>query len=170
MKTQGKERKKKREGEGKKERNPRQGLVSKAMACWKTRRPPREITWAPRGNHVGPHGQSRGPPGEITWALMGNHVGPLGKSRGHPGEITWAPRVNHVGPPWKSRGPPRALTWAPMGNHVGPQGNSMHCVVHAVAKSRTCLSDFPFRLHVRRAFPSLMPRHPGQTELRTNAC
>ena len=24
--------------------------------------------WAPRGNHVGPLGQSRGPPWEITWA------------------------------------------------------------------------------------------------------
>ena len=44
----------------------------------------------PRGNHVGPHGQSRGPPGEITWAPWGNHVGPQGKSRGTPGEITWA--------------------------------------------------------------------------------
>jgi len=37
MKTQGRERKKKREGEGKKERNPRQGLVSKAMTCWRRR-------------------------------------------------------------------------------------------------------------------------------------
>ena len=38
--------------------------------------PPISITWAPRGNHVGPQGQSRGPPGEITWAPRGNHVGP----------------------------------------------------------------------------------------------
>ena len=29
----------------------------------------------PRGNHVGPQGQSRVPPGEITWAPRGNHVG-----------------------------------------------------------------------------------------------
>ena len=26
-------------------------------------------------------GKSRGPPGEITWAPRGNHVGPTGKSR-----------------------------------------------------------------------------------------
>ena len=31
--------------------------------------------------------QSRGPPGEITWAPRGNHVGPQGKSRGPPGAI-----------------------------------------------------------------------------------
>ena len=45
----------------------------------------------------------------------------------------------------------------------------MDCVVHAAAKSQTCLSDFHFHLHVRRAFPSLMPRHPGQTEPRNRA-
>ena len=33
------------------------------------------ITWAPRGNHVGPQGKSRGPPGEMTWAPRENHVG-----------------------------------------------------------------------------------------------
>ena len=33
---------------------------------------PGAITRAPRGNHVGPQGQSRGPPGEITWAPWGN--------------------------------------------------------------------------------------------------
>ena len=33
-----------------------------------------EITWAPRGNHVGPTRKSRGPHGEITWVLRGNHV------------------------------------------------------------------------------------------------
>ena len=43
-------------------------------------------------------GQSRGPPGEISWAPRGNHVGPQEKSRGPPGAITWAPRGNHVGP------------------------------------------------------------------------
>ena len=26
-----------------------------------------DITWAPKGNHVGPHGKSRGPPWEMTW-------------------------------------------------------------------------------------------------------
>ena len=31
----------------------------------------------------------------ITWALRGNHLGPQGKSRGPHGEITWAPRGNH---------------------------------------------------------------------------
>ena len=41
-----------------------------------------EITWAPRGNHVGPQGKSRGPHPEITWAPRGNHAGPTGKSRG----------------------------------------------------------------------------------------
>ena len=54
-------------------------------------RPQGEITWAPRGNHVGPLGQSRGTPGEITWDPRGNHVGP---------------RRNHVGPQGQSRGPP----------------------------------------------------------------
>ena len=49
---------------------------------------PGAITSAPRGNHVGPHGQSRGLPGEITWAPRGNHVGPHGQSRGPPAEIT----------------------------------------------------------------------------------
>ena len=38
--------------------------------------PPGAITWTPRGNHVGPQGQSRGPPGAIRWAPRGNHVGP----------------------------------------------------------------------------------------------
>ena len=46
-----------------------------------TPQPLQKITWAPRGNHVGPQGKSRGPPGEITWAPMGNHVDPLGQSR-----------------------------------------------------------------------------------------
>ena len=55
------------------------------------RGPPGEITWAPRGNHVGPPGQSRGNLGSITWAPRGNHVGPRG---------------NHVGPQGQSRGPP----------------------------------------------------------------
>ena len=36
--------------------------------------------WSPNGE----------PPGEITWAPRGNHVGPQGKSRGHHGEITSA--------------------------------------------------------------------------------
>ena len=31
-----------------------------------------EITWAPRGNHVGPPWKSRGPPRAITWAPRGN--------------------------------------------------------------------------------------------------
>ena len=82
---------------------------------------PGAITWARRGNHVGPQGKSRGPPGAITWAPRGNHVGPQGQSRGPPGEITWAPRGNHVGPHGQSRRPPGAITWAPGGNHVGPQ-------------------------------------------------
>ena len=47
---------------------------------------PGEITWAPRGNHVGPHGQSRGPPGENTGAPRSNHVGPQGKSQQRFGE------------------------------------------------------------------------------------
>ena len=63
-----------------------------------------EITWAPRGNHVGPTRKSRGPHGEITWAPPGNHVGPTGKSRGPHPEITWAPPGNHVCPTRKSRG------------------------------------------------------------------
>ena len=92
------------------------GLISFRM--------PGAITWAPRENHVGPHGQSRGPPGEITRAPRGNHVGPQGQSSGPPGEITWAPRSNHVGPHGKSPGPPGEITWAPMGNHVCPQGKS----------------------------------------------
>ena len=91
---------------------------------WKSRGPHGEITWAPRGNHVGPTGKSRRPPGEITWAPRGNHVGPQGKSRGPHGEITWAPRGNRVGPQGKSRGPQREITSAPRGNHVGPQGKS----------------------------------------------
>ena len=50
------------------------------------------------GPCVGPHGKSRGPPGEFTWAPRGNHVGPQGKSRRPPWAITWAPWGNHVGP------------------------------------------------------------------------
>ena len=54
----------------------------------------------------------------------GNHVGPQGQSRGTPVKITWAPRGNHVGPPKQSRGPRVAITWAPRGNDVGPRGQS----------------------------------------------
>ena len=36
----------------------------------------------------GSQGKSRGPHPEITWAPRGNHVGPTRKSRGPHGEIT----------------------------------------------------------------------------------
>ena len=58
------------------------GMFLKPHCLRKGPGPPGAITWAPRGNHVGPLGQSLGPPGEITWATWGNHLGPQGKSRG----------------------------------------------------------------------------------------
>ena len=60
--------------------------------------------------------KSRGPHGEITWVPRGNHVGPT--------RITWVPPGNHVGPTRKSRGPHPEITWDPPGKHVGPTRKS----------------------------------------------
>ena len=55
-----------------------------------------EITWAPMGNHVGPHGKSRGPPWAITWALWGSSIHGIFQARvlewvaPHPSLVTLA--------------------------------------------------------------------------------
>ena len=50
------------------------GFVFYALVTYR-RGPHGEITWVPRGNHVGPTGKSRGSHPEITWAQIGRaHV------------------------------------------------------------------------------------------------